>query len=274
MTKLNKVLRFQIVIILILASFGCQAQSIETTFISKGKTFEKENKYSINEMIIYSDSTFILSYYKIRSKREKDQYQNFIPKISTGKFTKKGEYLHFKEIGGDSIFTNHFRLNGTKLVYYYKKKGELKKGAIFRKVKTSKLSPKDEIREISDYIYFRSIDSELKSQTVTIELRYGDYISGTAKQNITEFIYPETRELIQVKISGGDYPVYTDSYYYKKGSLVYIETWVATEEFDAEKIKLFIRNGKAVNEVKITKDRVQEIIDGGNRYMRDYMSRL
>ena len=259
---------------MILASFDCQAQSTGTAFISKRKTFEKENKYSINEMIIYSDSTFILSYYKIRSKREKNQYQHFVPKISTGKFTKKDEYLLFKEIGGDSIFTNHFKLNATKLVYYYEKRGKLRKGAVFRKVKTTKLPPKDKIREISDYIYFRSIDDDLISRTVTTELRYGDYISGKSELSITEFIYPDTKELIKLKISGGDHPIYTDCYYYKKGSLIYVETWVTTEEFDAEKIKLFILDGKALNEVKISEDRVQELIDGGNRYIRDYMSRL
>lgn len=223
---------------------------------------------------MYSDSSYVQIYYKVARKSDSRQYHRYVPEISTGKYTKKGEFYIFKGIGGDSIFTNHFKLNGNRLVYYFGKGGKLKKGAIFKKVKSPKLPPKEVIREISDYLYYRSIDKELEAQTHSTELRYGDYISGKFNQNITEFIYPDTKELILVKISGGDYPEYTDNYYYKKGSLVYIETWVKTAEIDTLRIKLFIKNGKAINKTKINKGRVQEIIAGGKRYMTDYLSRL
>ncbi len=269
------ILKHAFFLIFIFISSISQGQIEYQTYISEGRTFERNKKYSVNEIIVYSDSSYVQNVYKIADKKQRDYYRNFVPQISTGKFRKEGDFYIFRNLGLDYDYPGHFKMDKAKLTYYYLwKEKRFKKGAVFRRIEEPRLPINELFREISDYIYLRNMDKELTSQTKTMELNYGDYIKGKLSFKVTEYIYPESRELIRLKISNGDYPEYTDNYYYKNGNLIYAESWIKNEKYAGEFIKIFIDNGKAINILDSDKETVKEIIKSGINYMMDYKASL
>lgn len=257
---------------LILISSFIYGQIESRTFLNEGKTFEILKKYSANEITIFSDSTYVQKFYKLENKKQIKNYDKFdYSHMTSGKVKKKGDFYVFSQIGTDSVFDNYYKIKKEKLIYYYQKQnGKLKKGAVFTEIKSNQPSPIDYIREISDYVYFRYLDKDLISESKEIEIKYGDYISGRTSLKITEYFYPNTTELVRLKITTGDYPEYVDNYYYKNGKLVFAESWIDNEKFNGKRIKLFLQNGKILNRPKAKKEVLQKIIESGKNYLTDY----
>ncbi|WP_420320651.1 hypothetical protein [Flagellimonas sp.] len=228
-------------------------------------------KYSVSEITIFSDSTYVQKFHKLDDKGQRNNYKHFDYNLTGGKFKKKGDFYAFSQIGTDSLLDDHFRIKKEKLTYYYQKgNGRFKKGAVFKEVENQPQRPIDYIREIFDYVYYRYLDKDLVSESKTVEIKYGDYISGRINLKITEFFYPDTKELVRLKIASGDYPEYTDNYFYNNGELVFAESWIDNEKYNGEKVKLFIRDGKPLNKPKAKKKIFQQIIESANNYMMDY----
>ena len=241
------------------------------TFLSEGRTFDTLKKYYINEITIFSDSTYVQKFFKLENKRQRNNYSSFDYDLTNGKFKKRRDLYIFSQIGRDSIFDNYFKIKKEKLTYYYQlENGKLKKGTVFKEVESIQPNPIDYIREISDYVYFRNIDKDLVSESKTTEIKYGDYLSGKTGLKITEYFYSDTKELIRLKIASEDYPEYVDNYYFKNGELVLAENWINNENSLGKRVKLFVRNGKVLNKPKTEKEIIQKIIATGKNYMADY----
>lgn len=117
--------------ILLLATTISSAQ--EKIFLNSGKTFKIDKKYYVNEIILNSDSTFIQRYYEFRDKKGINSYENSTPELeSNGTYSKSGKYYLFDQKSPNDFVNDYFKLTENKLIYLYRRKGKLRKGARFK----------------------------------------------------------------------------------------------------------------------------------------------
>ena len=107
-------------------------QERSKTYLVEGKSFKTSKEYSVNEITLYPDSTYLQKVYNLDDKEQRKNYRNFEYNLINGKFKRNGDFYIFKEIGADSVFNNHFKITDKKLTFYYKwKEKKTKKGRNF-----------------------------------------------------------------------------------------------------------------------------------------------
>ena len=221
------------------------------TYLTAGRTFEILKKYSVNEITIFSDSTYLQKVYKLDNKEQRKNYRVFDYKLLNGKFKKNGDYYIFKEIGGDSIFKNHFKITDKKLTFYYLWKGKnFKKGAVFKRVDNDNGRTVDFLREITDYIYLINIDKDLNTSITEGEIEYGENLENIGGFEYYEHYYPDTKELIRIDYSANTQDELSENYYFKNSKLVYVYARIQQSNGGVEIKKLYIHNGKVLYQSK------------------------
>ena len=118
---------------LFLSLLSVKGQNLTRTYRVEGKTFEIEKMYAIHEIILNSDSTYIMRYYKIDDKSQRLNYKKYKPLITKGTFRKKGDFYFFN-YNDEDLELGRYKISESKITYYYDwKNGKIRKGAEFKR---------------------------------------------------------------------------------------------------------------------------------------------
>ena len=125
-----------------LTTFCANGQNEIRIYKVESKTFEINKKYAIQEIIIRSDSTYIHKNYRLKDKSQKNNYRNFKPVITQGKFRKEGSFYFLKPNNQD-FEVGRYKITNKKITYYYDwKETKIRKGEKFKRIKENPKSDK------------------------------------------------------------------------------------------------------------------------------------
>jgi len=118
-----------------LITFCVNGQNEIRIYKVESKTFEINKKYAIQEIIIRSDSTYTHKNYRLKDKSQKNNYRNFKPIITQGKFRKEGSF-YFLRPNNQDFEVGRYKITDEKITYYYDwKETKIRKGAKFKRIK-------------------------------------------------------------------------------------------------------------------------------------------
>lgn len=245
------------------------------TYLTEGRTFEILKKYSVNEITIFSDSTYLQKVYKLDNKEQRKNYRIFEYKLLNGKFKRKKDYYIFNEIGADSIFQNHYKITDKKLTYYHLwKEKNLKKGAVFKRVSNNNRRTVDFLREITDYVYFRNIDKDLNMSITEGEIEYGENMENTGGFEYYQHFYPETKELVRIDYTANTKDELSENYYFKNSKLIYVYARIQQSTGEVEIKKIYIHNDEVLYQSKSDYFRTEDLIEKGHKYLIEWKDSL
>lgn len=260
---------------LLLTSSLTFGQVESKTYLTEGRTFEILKKYSVNEITIFSDSTYIQKVYKLDNKEQRKNYRDFEYNLLNGKFKKNADYYIFREIGADSVFKNHFKITDKKLTYYYRwKEKNFKKGGVFKRVDSDNRRTVDFIREITDYVYFRNIDKGMNTSITEGEIEYGENLENIGGFEYYEHFYPDTKELIRIDYSANTKDELSENYYFKNSKLIYVYARIQQSSGGVEIKKLYINDGEILYQSKSDYFKTKDLIQKGHKYLTDWKASL
>jgi len=124
-----------LLIFIILITFCANGQNEIRIYKIESKTFEINNKYAIQEIIIRSDSTYTHKNYILGEKLQKNDYRNYKPIITKGTFRREGKFYFFKPNNQD-FEVGRYKITDDKIIYYYDwKENKIRKGGKFKRIK-------------------------------------------------------------------------------------------------------------------------------------------
>ncbi|PKG50322.1 hypothetical protein [Olleya sp. 1-3] len=256
--------------LLILPLFSSYGQNAIRIYKVESKTFEIEKKYAIQEIIIYSDSTYCHRNFRLDDKSQKDDYRYFKSIETNGTFRKDGEFYFFKP-NNESFEVGRYKISDEDIIYYYDWKEEkIRKGAKYKRVKSQDLPDITIIREITEYTYHRSIDNELESSITEGIIEYGKNFDKTGGFEYYQYYYPENKDLIRIEYSASTDNYLTENYYYKNGLLIYAERVNKQSNGENEKKRVYLNNGFIIHESKTDFINAKYLIEQGNKYLNEY----
>ena len=236
----------------------------------ESKTFEINKKYAIQELLIYSDSTYSHRNYKLNDKSQNSDYRYLNPIVTNGTFRKEGDFYYLKP-NNENFEIGRYKINDKYVSYYYDmKNGKIKKGAKYKRVKKTDLSDIAIIQDIKEYKYFRSIDKELKSSIHKGTIEYGQNFSKNGKFECYRYYYPENDELIRIEYLETTDIHLTENYYYRNGLLIYAERMNEYKNIENKKKTVYLNNGFIIHESKTDIVSSEYLIEKGNRYINEY----
>ncbi|GEM_PF-2446014 len=116
-----------------LSLLSLKGQNLIRTYRVESKTYEIEKKYSITEIVLNSDSTYIIGYYKIDDKSQRLNYKKYEPLITKGTFRKEGDFYFFN-YNNEGLELGRYKINEDKITYYYNwRNGKIRKGAVYKR---------------------------------------------------------------------------------------------------------------------------------------------
>jgi hypothetical protein len=256
--------------LLILPLFSSYGQNAIRIYKVESKTFEIEKKYAIQEIIIYSDSTYCHRNFRLDDKSQKDDYRYFKSIETNGTFRKDGEFYFFKA-NNESFEVGRYKISDEDIIYYYDWKEEkIRKGAKYKRVKSQDLPDITIIREITEYTYHRSIDNVLESSITEGIIEYGKNFDKTGGFEYYQYYYPENKDLIRIEYSASTDNYLTENYYYKNGLLIYAERVNEQSNGENEKKRVYLNNGFIIHESKTDFISAKYLIEQGNKYLNEY----
>lgn len=268
--KTYELMKYIFWILLILPLFSLNGQNAIRIYKVESKTFENKKKYAIQEIIIYSDSTYCHRNYRLEDKSQKDNYRYYKSIETNGTFRKNGEYYFLKPYD-ESFEVGLYKISDKQIIYYYDWKGKkIRKGTKYKRVKRQDLPDITLIREITEYTNYRNIDNELESSIKKGTIEYRKNFNKTGSFEFYQYYYPESKDLIRIEYLAYTDNYLTENYYYKNGLLIYAERTNENSNEENEKKRVYLNNGFIIHESKTNFISAKYLIEKGNKYLNEY----
>ena len=112
-------------------------QENSRSYLYKGHQYNYTYCYSVQKLIIETDSTYIWDGHCLISKKQWKSYKDLKPETSSGKITKKGKYYLLTEYrnGNKTDYNWTVKITDRKIVFYLEgKNGKLKKVTKYKRI--------------------------------------------------------------------------------------------------------------------------------------------
>ncbi|QHI35865.1 hypothetical protein IMCC3317_12130 [Kordia antarctica] len=124
------------IIVLFLVT-NCFGQNNVKKYLAHNHNYSTDYSYSIREIIIHPDSTYIFKNYSVSSKKEWKTYKQYKPEISSGTITKSSDYFVLTEYrsGHETDFSWTVKISDRKIVFFFpNRKGKMRTAIAYKRI--------------------------------------------------------------------------------------------------------------------------------------------